>query len=244
MQTSRMRVLPGVLTALMLSIVPLACGGGSKGGKSESKDEAKTPTPAADGTPADVKVADDGAGSAGGPAAEAGGSATSGGTGGAESGGPAAAGSSGGAVADETGGSSSEAGGTTGGAVDTKALLKEIKSKRTKDDRLEAAMAEAEAAGVETLDVAKALNKRGEALFATPDRAKAMFELALEKDATYPNPAFNLAKQAAMLGELDEAKKWLAIVKERKGKKLLKEIEFDPMWEILKDDPDVRALLK
>jgi hypothetical protein len=82
------------------------------------------------------------------------------------------------------------------------------------------------------------------ALFADPERAKAFFELASEKDPKYADPAFNLAKQAAVVGELDEAKKWLTIVHERKGKKLLKQIDFDPMWEILKDDPDVRALLK
>ncbi len=105
-------------------------------------------------------------------------------------------------------------------------------------------MAELEAAEVETIDIAKALTSRGKALHSSPERAKALYELALEKDPKYPDPAFELAKQAAMLGELDEAKTWLKTVKERKGKKLLRQIDFDPMWEILKDDPEVRALLK
>ena len=71
-------------------------------------------------------------------------------------------------------------------------------------------LAEAEEAGAEALDLAKAANARGEALFATPDRAKAFFEWAHEKDPSYPVPAFNLAKQAATLGELDEAARYHA----------------------------------
>ncbi|MCX4242146.1 hypothetical protein [Paraliomyxa miuraensis] len=252
MQTSRKRVLPGVLSVLVLSILPLACGGSSKDATSDGKAEAKAP-PADDGKALDVKAVDDpaaasgdgaGGSEAGGPAGDGGSGGTAGGPGtGGTSGADAGAGSDG-AGADETGGSGGEPTGGTGGGVDLKALLKEIKSKKTKDARLQAAIVEAEGAGVETLELAKSINSRGEALHATPERAKAMFELALEKDATYPNPAFNLAKQAAVLGELDEAKKWLTVVKERKGSKLLKQIEFDPMWEILKDDPDVRALLK
>ena len=47
------------------------------------------------------------------------------------------------------------------------------------------------------------------------------------------------------MGELEDAKKWLSETRKRKrGKRLLQQIDFDPMWEILKDDPDVRALLK
>jgi tetratricopeptide (TPR) repeat protein len=253
MQTPRTGTLPGLLATLVLSSVTLACGGASKDGASEDKTAAKAP-PAADTKANDVEAP-----AADGAAASAEGGAVpppvagdeTGGTGpgpGATASGPPPGVSGPPAAADDTGGSGADetAGGSTGGAaaVDVPALLKEIKSKKTKDARAQEALAEAEAAGAEPADVAKALNARGLALFADPERAKTFFELASEKDPKYPDAAFNLAKQAAVVGELDEAKKWLTIVKERKGKKLLKQIDFDPMWEILKDDPDVRALLR
>lgn len=241
MQTPRMRVLPGWLAPLVFA---LACGG-SKEGASDGKADAQTPTPTVDAdTPPDVKADPDPAAAGSGEAGSGPGEAGSG-----EAGPPPGADASGGTTGGDgsgeaTGGGGDTAGDTTGGGVDPKALIKEIKNKRTKDARAQAAVAEAEAAGVEPAELAKALNARGEALHASPERAKTWFELALEKDAKDPKPAWNLAKQAAVVGELDEAKKWLAVVKERKGKKLLKQIEFDPMWEILKDDPDVRALLR
>lgn len=254
MQTPRMRVLPGVLATLVLSLASLSCGKSSGDAADEGKAEAKPPTP--DANADDVKAAGDavaGSGEAGGGSGEAGGDPaaadTTGGTGGGAGAGTDAGGAAeadgGAAGVDETGGTgAADEGGSTGGGPDPKALLKEVKNKRTKDARAKQAATEAEAAGAEPADVAKALNGRGESLHATPERAKAFFELALEKDPANPTPAWNLAKQAAVVGELDEAKKWLAVVKERKGKTLLKQIEFDPMWEILKDDPDVRALLK
>ena len=119
-----------------------------------------------------------------------------------------------------------------------------VKSKKTKDDRALAALGEAEAAGAEAKDLAKAANARGLALHATPDRAKTFFQWALDKDPKAADPAFNLAKQAAVLGEVDETKKWLTETKNRGGKKLIAQIEYDPMWEIVKDDPDVKALLQ
>lgn len=150
------------------------------------------------------------------------------------------------AAAGEAGG---EAGGSDGGdakadAPDPKALLTEAKSKKTKDERALAALAEAEAAGAEPKDLAKAANARGQALHATPDRAKTFFEWAVEKDPKSADAAFNLAKQAVVLGEVDETKKWLEETKKRGGKKLLAQVEYDPMWEIVADDPDVKALLQ
>lgn len=146
-----------------------------------------------------------------------------------------------GAAAEGEGG---ESGAEEPAPADPKALLTEAKSKKTKDDRALAALAEAEAAGAEPKDLAKAANARGLALHATPDRAKQFFQWALDKDPKAADPAFNLAKQAVVTGELDETKKWLEETKKRGGKKLLAQVEYDPMWEIVKDDPDVKALLQ
>ena len=247
MQTpSRVGALPGWLVAFVLSTGPLACGGASKDGESGKEGEAKTPaakvedgkTDAKD--PADVKApetkVEDAKASADGAVVADGGSPAT-----AASGPPPAA-TGGPADGGDTGGS--DTAGETGAAVDVEALLKEIKSKKTKDERAKAAVAEAEAGGAEPAALAKALVARGEALYADPERAKVFFELANEKDPKGPDAAFNLAKQAALVGDVDEAKKWLTVVHERKGKKLLKKIDFDPMWEIVKDDPDVRAMLK
>lgn len=248
MQTPRTGALPRLLATFLLTGVTVACGG-SKGDTSEQK-AAKTPAVEAKTVDAKAPAADD-APAEGGPAAEESGGSTgpspattgtpAGTTGSAAAGDASGSGGTGGA-GDSGGGDSGE--GTTGAAIDLPGLLKEIKSKRTKDARAQAALTEAEAAGAEPAELAKALNSRGEALFATPERAKVFFEMANEKDPKATSPAFNLAKQSAMVGELDEAKKWLTVVHERKGKKLLKQIDFDPMWDILKDDPDVRALLK
>lgn len=250
MQIPRLGVLPGLCAALVLTTT-LACGGDKKDGASAGKVDAKTPS--AEGKTDEVEApAADGAGSGGagsGQAGEAGGSSGAAGSGaaadaGADSSGAAGSGSGGEAADADGGATTGEPAEGTDGGPDSAALLKELKKKRTKDARVTEIIAQLEAAEVETIELAKALTARGKALHATPERAKAMFELALEKDAQYPDPAFELAKQAAVLGELDEAKKWLGIVRDRKGKKLLKQIEFDPMWEILKDDPDVRAMLK
>lgn len=249
MQIPRKGVVRRLLAVLALSTATMACGGPSKDGASKdgANEQKAAPPPvieakavvdegkaaAADDAAAAAEggtgAADDAGGSGPGPAATSGGPAASGG--------PVEAGATG-------SGGEEAAAETTGGTVDVPALLKEIKNKRTKDARAQAAVAEAVAAGADPAALAKALNSRGEALFADPDRAKVFFELANETDPKATAPAFNLAKQAAVVGELDEAKKWLTVVRERKGKKLLKQIDFDPMWEILKDDPDVRALLK
>lgn len=168
--------------------------------------------------------------------------ADGGGTGGGGTGGGSTSGAPGTSGADAEGGEGADS--STGGGPDVLGMLKEVTRTKVKDDRAFELLAEAEEAGAEARDLAKAANSRGERLHATPDRAKTFFTWSNDKDETYPVAAFNLAKQAAVLGELEEAKTWLAVVKERKGKKLLQQIDFDPMWEILKDDPDVRALLK
>jgi hypothetical protein len=237
---------PGSLTAFVLSTALLACGGASKDGaegKAETPaktedapaqgdeakaDEAKADEAKADDAKADDAKADDGAVVAaadpsGEPAAASGAPPTP-------------------AEPDEAGGG--EAAGEAAGVVDAETLLKEIKNKKTKDARAQQAAAEAEAAGADPAALAKALVARGQTLFAQPDRAKPFFELANDKDPKSPAAAFELAKQAALVGEIDEAKTWLEVVHQRKGKKLLKQIDFDPMWEIVKDDPDVRAMLK
>ncbi len=147
------------------------------------------------------------------------------------------------AAAAEAGAAEAEAGAAEGepAAPDPATLLTEVKTKKTKDDRALAALTEAETAGAKPKDLAKAAKARGDALHETPDRAKPFYEWANEKDPKYPDAAFALAKQAVNLGEIEEAKKWLRIVHERKGKKLLHQLAFDPMWEIVKDDPEVKG---
>ncbi len=248
-----------VLLTLVLSSLALACGDAGKGAATKGKADAKPPAedpkvvvdtkePAAAG----ATGGSDGPGTsaaAGGSAAPTGGAdkGTAGDgapTGGGTAAGSGGAGGSGGAASADEAGADETAGGTAGDAPDPKALLKEVQRRRTKDARAQEALTEAEAAGATPADLAKAANARGKALHASPERAKVFFELALDKDPKFAEPAFNLAKQAAVTGDLDEAKKWLKITHERKGKKLLKQIEYDQTWEILKDDPDVRALLK
>lgn len=154
---------------------------------------------------------------------------------------------------DQPGGTTANDGGTGGDAapegedtpeVDVPGLLKTVRSKRTKDAKALEMLAQAEAAGADAKDLARAANARGEALYGTPDRAKAFYEWAAQKDPKYPDPLFNLAKQAVMTGDVPTTRDYLIEVHERKGSKLLRQIEFDPMWEIVKDDPEVRKLLR
>ena len=257
---------PWVLGVSVAAVMALGCGGSKDtattpaktGGDGKAADDGKAgddATPAADdgkaadeGEPGSGSKSDDGTAASGGPG-DTGGAAAGSGDGGGAAGG--SGGSSGAAPAaeDDDGGEAGEgddggAEGGSGGEVDTKALVKEIKNKRTTDERALEALAEIETAGMKIRDVAKAANARGVALHADPGRAKAFFEWAMEKDDKYPDPAFNLAKQSANTGEVAETVQYLTEVKKRGGKKLLQQIDFDPMWEIVKDDPDVRALLK
>ncbi len=167
--------------------------------------------------------------------------------GGAEAGGDAEGGAEAADGADDgAGAGAGEAQDEQGGeaAPNPAAMLEEVKNKKTSDDKAFELLAQAEAAGATPKELSKAANARGEALHATPDRAEKFFVWAADKDPKNPDPKWNLAKQAAMSGDIPTIKEHLTAVKERGGKKLLQQIEFDPMWEIVADDPDVRALLK
>ncbi|MCA9693341.1 MAG: hypothetical protein KC636_27345 [Myxococcales bacterium] len=123
-------------------------------------------------------------------------------------------------------------------------LVAEATNKKTKDDRAIKALEEAEAAGAELPELAKAANKRGESLSGDPERAAKFFEWAKDKDEKFPDPVFNLAKQAVLTGDTETTITLLEEVKKRGGKKLLKQVGFDPLFEVVKDDPKVQALMK
>lgn len=131
-------------------------------------------------------------------------------------------------------------------AADKAALLTEIKAKKTNDTRAKKALEEAEAGGATVRELAEASNARGEMLLGAgePDRAKLAFEWARDKDTTYPDPSFNLAKQTVLAGDVAETVANLKEVHKRGGKKLLKQVGFDPTFEIVKDDPEVAKLIK
>lgn len=129
-------------------------------------------------------------------------------------------------------------------AADKGKLLDEGKAKKTSDTRAKKAFEEAEKAGATPRELAEAANARGEALFGEPERAAAFFEWARDKDPTYPEPVFNLAKQTANAGEIPKTVEHLKEVSKRGGKKLLKQVGFDPTFEIVKDDPEVQKLIK
>jgi hypothetical protein len=125
-----------------------------------------------------------------------------------------------------------------------KKLLDEAKAKKTSDARAKKALEEAEKGGATVREVAAAANARGEALFAEPERAAAFFTWAKDKDTTYPEPVFNLAKQSANAGEVAPTVELLKEVSKRGGKTLLKQVGFDPTFEIVKDDSEVQKLIK
>ncbi len=244
--------LVGPLVGPLIALV-VACGGTNEGkpvgsaekplpGKSIAFDDGAPPAGGgdvaldggdakADGAAAADAAAAEGAAAEGAAAAAAEGAAAEG----------AAAAAAEGAAAE---GADAEAddGGTP--AVDPAALRKEIANAKTTDARALEALAELETTGAKLRDVAKAANTRGEKLFATPDRAKIFFEWAADKDKKFPEPVFNLAKQSANGGDVDATRELLTQVKARGGKKLLTQVDFDPMWEIVKDDPEVRKLLE
>ncbi|WAS93401.1 hypothetical protein [Nannocystis punicea] len=125
-----------------------------------------------------------------------------------------------------------------------KKLLDEAKAKKTSDTRAKKALEEAEKGGATVREVAEAANARGEALFDEPERAAAFFTWAKDKDTTYPNPVFNLAKQSANAGDTAPTVELLKEVSKRGGKTLLKQVGFDPTFEIVKDDAEVQKLIK
>lgn len=226
------------------------CGGGEKTpadrtpakSKKAPKDEAKEPTKV-DGKaapeqlePSDSKEPATDAGAEK-PAAEGGVAAE----GGEAEGGAAAEGGE--AEGGEAEGGEAEEGGEAGGS-DSGSLLKEARTTKTTDERAIEALAEAEKAGATVKELARAAKARGDYLYKSPERAKVFYEWSAEKDETYADPVFRLAKQKAVTGDVDDVVKLLKQVAERKGgKKLLQQIDFDPTWDIVKDDPEVRALL-
>ncbi|MCA9635628.1 MAG: hypothetical protein KC420_06305 [Myxococcales bacterium] len=120
-----------------------------------------------------------------------------------------------------------------------------MKSKKTKDDRAEKALAEAEAAGAEISELAKAANYRGDKLMGTDqERATKYYEWAREKDPKYAEPVFALAKMAVVTGDTTTTIALLTEVKSRGGKKLIKQVGYDPLFEVVKDDPAVQALMR
>lgn len=155
--------------------------------------------------------------------------------------GNATAGAEGGSAAATAGDTAAPAAG-----VDKTKLLADAKSKKTSDAKAKKALEDAEAAGATVRELAEASNERGVALLGAgePERATAAFEWARDKDPTYPDASFNLAKQTAMAGEIPETVKHLQEVHKRGGKKLLKQVGFDPTFEIVKDDPDVQKIIK
>lgn len=144
----------------------------------------------------------------------------------------------------EGGGEAADDGGEKAAGKDSAALIKEARTTKTTDERAVAALAEAETAGATIKELARAAKARGDYLYKSPDRAKVFYEWSAAKDENYADPVFALAKQKAVTGDVDDVVKFLKQVAERKGgKKLLEQIDFDPTWDIVKDDPDVRALL-
>jgi len=128
--------------------------------------------------------------------------------------------------------------------ADKAKLIEDAKKPKTSDAKAKKALEDAEKAGATARELAEAANARGEALFDDADRAAAFFTWARDKDPTYPEPVFNLAKQSANAGEIPATIELLKEVHKRGGKKLLKQVGFDPTFEIVKDDAEVQKLLK
>ncbi|GEM_PF-6367968 len=122
-------------------------------------------------------------------------------------------------------------------------LIEEVKNRKTTDDRAIEALNEARSAGADVRSLAKAANRRGEKMAAETERATRFFEWARAADPKYPNASFNLARLAANAGEIEAAKALLHEVKKRGGKRLLKNVGFDPTFALIAEDPDVRALI-
>ena len=199
-------------------------------------------TASAPGTAGDPSVGDPNAATAGAATADAA-------TAGAATAGAATAGDTTAATAGDAGTPPAATAGDAGTPPvtgDKAKLLAEVEAKKTSDARAKKALEEAEAAGATVRELAEASNKRGVALVGAgeADRATAAFEWARDKDTTYPDASFNLAKQTALAGEIPETVKHLQEVNKRGGKKLLKTVSFDPTFEVVKDDPDVQKIAK
>lgn len=124
-------------------------------------------------------------------------------------------------------------------------LVKEIRAKRTRDERAFAALAEAAELGAEPKALAEAATRRARTLLGDDqDRAIAFFVWARDHDPKWPDASFELAKLAAMVGDVEDVKVHLKDVRSRGGKRLLRNVPFDPMFALVASDPDVVKLLK
>lgn len=114
----------------------------------------------------------------------------------------------------------------------------------TDDATATSSLDDAVAAGAAKLDVAKVANTRGEALLTKGEgeRAEPFFVWARDAHNLYAEPVFNLAKMAALTGDLELAKEHLAELEKRGNKKLMKKVGVEPAFTPLLDDPDVRKL--
>jgi len=126
-------------------------------------------------------------------------------------------------------------------------LLSEAKNVKTTDGRATKALDEAEKAGATATELATAANARGQAIMGDAERASKLFQWARDKDPKFAEASFNLAKLAALTGDVEAARAHLQEVAKRAGKhakKLLKQVEYDPIFEPVKDDPEIQKLLR
>ncbi|MEZ4385687.1 MAG: hypothetical protein R3A79_30490 [Nannocystaceae bacterium] len=256
-----MRTLASLPTLLAVALA-VACGGdkpsntGKDADKAAAQESSATPDKAAESS--DEKAAE----TAGKEAGDS--SATPTSDSNAEAADPAAT-SSGGDLADAattggdeaaaTGGASADAVESGEPAVEEKSeedkkkeeiasLLKTVSNKRTSDAKADKALADAEALGAEVRALAEAANDRGDALSDDEARSTKYLEWARDKDTTYPDPSFNLAKGSVLSGNVAATIAHLEEVKKRGGTKLLKTVGYDPLFEVVKDDPKVQALIR
>ncbi|PRQ06848.1 hypothetical protein ENSA7_34580 [Enhygromyxa salina] len=123
-------------------------------------------------------------------------------------------------------------------------LFELAKSLDNDDAAAQKALEDAIAAGAAKLDAAKVANARGEVLLTKgeAERAEPFFVWARDAHSLYADPVFNLAKMAALAGDLEFAKEHLAELEKRGNKKLMKKVGVELAFAPLHDDPDVRKI--
>jgi hypothetical protein len=153
---------------------------------------------------------------------------------------------------DGTEAGAADAGATSAGTVEPPAgpdpavLLAMAANLDTDDATATSSLDDAVAAGAAKLDVAKVANTRGEALLTKGEgeRAEPFFVWARDAHNLFAEPVFNLAKMAALTGDLELAKEHLQELEKRGNKKLMKKVGVEPAFTPLIDDPDVRKLFE
>ena len=128
--------------------------------------------------------------------------------------------------------------------VDVASLLKQVRSTKTSDIKAKAALETAKKAQAKPADLVAASVARAEQLLGTPDRAVVFLDWAEAQGTKSAEVPFTLAKLAAMAGEVSDCKTQLQAVKDRGGKALLKKVGFDPIFNVVADDPEIRMLIK